>query len=286
MSRRLDFFRASQAFVLAAWSAATSAQQVVVQQPVFQQFAAPTTVLVPDRGGALLGGVRGGGQAVTVPGPIPMSRAAAASSGSSSVQVRAYVHDFQAMDEALLGTAARPKQSGIAVSTPRHGDRRLTLPPRPPVAHLRADVDRAIAEEATASDLTSRLAAIKQLIAMHDRLAADPRRSQSVLVRGLERRVATRLVEVHGDLTKLVSLARPVTPQAGVEASMVAGSPGGGLAEAQSLIDLIQATVSPEVWDINGGQSSIRYFANGRALVVRAPAEVHDEVGGLLRQLR
>jgi hypothetical protein len=132
----------------------------------------------------------------------------------------------------------------------------------------------------------ARLAGIKQLIAIHDRLAADPRRSQSVLVRGLERRVAMRLVEVHGDLTKFVSLTPPVTPQAASQVPVVAASAGGGLAEAQSLIDLIQATVSPEVWDINGGQSSIRYFANGHALVVSAPGDTHDDLGGLLQQLR
>jgi hypothetical protein len=286
MSRRHVNFGILLTVGWAMWSSVSSAQQVAVQQPVFQQFAAPTTVLVPDRGGTLLGGVGGGGQAMTMPGPVPLSRGASGNSGSSSVQVRAYVHDFQAMDEALLGTADPPRQSAMTVPAPRRFDGRLTLPPRPPVAHLRADVERAIAEEAAAFDITSRLAAIKQLISIHNRLAVDPRRSQSVLVRGLERRVATRLVEVHGDLAKLVALAPAAQPSPAGQAVVVAASSGGGIAEAQKLIDLIQATVSPEAWDVNGGQSSIRYFANGHALVVRATDDTHDDLGGLLRQLR
>lgn len=267
-------------------SSPLSAQHGVVQQPVFQQFAAPTTVLVPHGGRALLGGVGGSGQAVTVPGPVPLSRGTAASSGSSSMQVRAYVHDFQAMDEALLGTSAQPRQSAMTVPALRHVERRLTLPQRPPLAHLRADVDSAIAAESAASDITSRLAAIKQLIAIHDRLAADPRRPQSVRVRGLEQRVATRLVEVHGDLMKFVALKPSAPPSTAGQSPIIAASTGGGSAEAQKLIELIQATVSPDVWDINGGQSSIRYFANGHALVVRAPGDTHDDLGGLLQQLR
>lgn len=103
--------------VCLAWSGASNAQQVVVQQPEFQQFAVPTTVLVPDRGAAFLGGTGGAGQGRAVYGPIPMSRGTASSSGASSVQVRAYVHDFRAMDAALLGQSQR---EGIVNSaTPR-----------------------------------------------------------------------------------------------------------------------------------------------------------------------
>jgi hypothetical protein len=259
------------------------AQQVVVQQPVFQQFVAPTTVLVPDRGGAWLGGVGGVGQGRNVPGPIPMSRGTATSSGSSSVQVRAYVHDFRAMDEAILGTAA-PRASDSVATTSR-APRRLAAPAFEPVAHLRADVDWAMAEEAAHAEFMPRVAAIQRLIDVHNRLAADPRRSRSAIVRGLERRVATRLVDVHRDLVAMVSWPAPARSD-GEPAKNISRASGGDIAAAQSLIDLIQATVSPEIWDINGGQSSIRYFANGHALVVRAPGDTHDNLGGLLQQLR
>ncbi len=272
------------AILTAGLAMPAAAQQVVVQQPVFQQFAVPTTVLVPDRGGALLGGTGGVGQARSVTGPFPMSRGTASSSGSSSVQVRAYVHDFRAMDQALLGTAApAPAESS---DTTHRAPSRVAAPALAPVAHLRADVARAVGDEAAATNFQARVAAIQRLIDVHDRLAADPRRSRSAQVRGLERQVAMRLVEVHHDLVAIVSWPAPVKTS-GEHATTSSGrAAGGDIAAAQVLIDLIQATVSPEAWDTNGGQSSIRYFANGRALVVRAPGETHDTLGGLLQQLR
>jgi len=269
---------------LVAWPVAAPAQQVVVQQPVFQQFAVPTTVLVPDRGGAFLGGTGGVGQGQAVYGPMPMSRGTATGRSSSSVQVRAYVHDFRAMDEALLGTATPVASGSFRASGPVPS--RMAASAFEPVAHLRADVERAIAEEAAATSFAMRIAAVKKLVDIHGRLAADPRRSRSNQVRGLERRVATRLVEVHRELAAIVAWPAPSKPGAAGRADGVGRTAGGDIAEAQALIDLIQATVSPEVWDINGGQSSIRYFANGHALVVRAPGDVHDDLGGLLHQLR
>jgi hypothetical protein len=47
---------------------------------------------------------------------------------------------------------------------------------------------------------------------------------------------------------------------------------------ADDLVQLIMATISPEVWNANGGTASIRYF-NG-SLVVSAPRSVHEALGG------
>jgi hypothetical protein len=46
----------------------------------------------------------------------------------------------------------------------------------------------------------------------------------------------------------------------------------------QELVDLIVATVQPDIWRDNGGTASIRYF-NGN-LVVSAPRSVHEALGG------
>ncbi|MEM1013634.1 MAG: hypothetical protein AAGI46_15610, partial [Planctomycetota bacterium] len=45
---------------------------------------------------------------------------------------------------------------------------------------------------------------------------------------------------------------------------------------AQDIVDLIQATVSPNVWDVNGGTASIRVFQG--QLVVNAPRSVHAKL--------
>ena len=51
------------------------------------------------------------------------------------------------------------------------------------------------------------------------------------------------------------------------------------------LVDLIQRTVAPMSWDVNGGPGSIDYWVPGRAIVVRQTDAVHEDIGGLLRQL-
>lgn len=44
-----------------------------------------------------------------------------------------------------------------------------------------------------------------------------------------------------------------------------------------ALAELIQSTVRPEVWQINGGSSTIRYY--NQTLVISAPRSVHDMIG-------
>ncbi|HEV7281707.1 MAG TPA: hypothetical protein VGN57_16005 [Pirellulaceae bacterium] len=53
-----------------------------------------------------------------------------------------------------------------------------------------------------------------------------------------------------------------------------------------ALVDLITSTISPESWAVNGGASTIRYYAPLQALVVSAPSEVHPQIGGLLGAMR
>ena len=53
----------------------------------------------------------------------------------------------------------------------------------------------------------------------------------------------------------------------------------------QELVDLIQKTISPGSWDINGGPGSIYYWRPGRAIVVRQTDEVHGRLGDVLQQM-
>lgn len=65
------------------------------------------------------------------------------------------------------------------------------------------------------------------------------------------------------------------------------GAPGGRGEEdnAEDLIDLIRTTIAPESWDVVGGQGSIYYYRNFKALVIRQTSEVHWLIGGLRKQL-
>lgn len=105
--------------VLAVAACEPGVAQVVVQQPEFQQFAAPATVLLPDRGEAFLGGTRGGIQSRDLRGPVPLGSTRAGGSSASSMTVRVYVHDMRAMDEALLrGDDADAVRPGLARPAP------------------------------------------------------------------------------------------------------------------------------------------------------------------------
>jgi general secretion pathway protein D len=62
---------------------------------------------------------------------------------------------------------------------------------------------------------------------------------------------------------------------------------GGGQADFQSLIDLIQNPVGgPGAWADGGGNGAIRPFDTNLSLVVSQTQEVHEEIADLLEQLR
>ncbi len=67
------------------------------------------------------------------------------------------------------------------------------------------------------------------------------------------------------------------------------GAPGGpqnaNADYGQALVDLIQTTISPKSWDVNGGNCTIYYWQQQHALVVRATGEVHGQISDALEQL-
>ena len=77
-------------------------------------------------------------------------------------------------------------------------------------------------------------------------------------------------------------------PATGSSPSIPFGPPTGGGTQAdfQSLIDLIQNTVSPQSWNTVGGQGAIQPFATNLSIVVSQTQEVHEEIADLLEQLR
>jgi hypothetical protein len=57
-------------------------------------------------------------------------------------------------------------------------------------------------------------------------------------------------------------------------------------ANGADLVDLIQKTIDPPSWEVNGGVGSIVYFNNLRVLVVRQTADGQEDIGGVLGGLR
>ncbi len=64
-----------------------------------------------------------------------------------------------------------------------------------------------------------------------------------------------------------------------------AGSFGGG-DNGPELVSLIEATIHPEHWDINGGPGHIHYYRPVMVLIVRAGSVQHEDMSNLLEGLR
>lgn len=60
----------------------------------------------------------------------------------------------------------------------------------------------------------------------------------------------------------------------------------GGGDYGQELVALIERTISPPIWEANGGLATIVYYQPLHALVVRATQESHRDVRRLLIGLR
>ncbi len=88
-----------------------------VQLPQFHLFGTSTTVLVPDRGSVLLGSVnRASSGRVEFGNPLGRNVATGSDQSAANVRVSVYIHDFDAMDEALLGMATGRQMDGRAVA--------------------------------------------------------------------------------------------------------------------------------------------------------------------------
>jgi len=61
---------------------------------------------------------------------------------------------------------------------------------------------------------------------------------------------------------------------------------GGGAADFQTLINLIQQTVAPTTWNTVGGTGAIQPFPTNLSIVVSQTQEVHEDIADLLDQLR
>jgi hypothetical protein len=89
--------------------AAAFAQGITLQEPTFSSFSIGTTVVVPDQGSTLLGGISRSASGSSefgvpmLPGPLFKSRGIGRDTSASSVRATVFIHDFNAMDQALLG---------------------------------------------------------------------------------------------------------------------------------------------------------------------------------------
>lgn len=93
-----------------------SAQQspTTVQLPTFSFFTVNTTVSVPDSGGTYLGGLLRGRDSSSMRGLAPFpglaSRGIASERSAGGMSIRAWIHDFRKLDDAILAEAAAARK--------------------------------------------------------------------------------------------------------------------------------------------------------------------------------
>lgn len=127
--------------ILATYVPPAAAQ--TIQLPEFGFTTVSTTVLVPDGGSALLGGVNRARYGRTQRGtPLlggrPFNNVTTSSELSgSTIGVTAYIHDFDAMDKALLAQAAAMRNRGRLAIDGRQPRRIGLNPAAPSVAEIR-----------------------------------------------------------------------------------------------------------------------------------------------------
>ena len=118
--RQAIFFAAGLVASQSLASIALAQQPTTVQLPTFRFFSVSTTVSVPDRGSTYLGGIGSSGSRSTSRGIGPLAnRAGAHDTGASGMSISATIHDFEAMDKALLAEASlhrAPWREGVDVA--------------------------------------------------------------------------------------------------------------------------------------------------------------------------
>ena len=183
------------------------------------------------------------------------------------------------------------------------------LEPRP-LAHIERDVSAALKQDATAKTPAERAAAIEALCELHAAIVRDERHQESRTLQTYRNKLWSRLTRIKRELRNdAAAHGKPADAQAEAQMRMPAaslasalaladiagGAPSGLLARgggaqtasnAQALIELIERTIEPDFWDVNGGPGAIVYYAPLQCLVIRATSEVHGKIGGVVGGIR
>ena len=180
------------------------------------------------------------------------------------------------------------------------------------IAEIERDVAAALREEAAADGKAQRGASIQRLCDVHAAIVSDPRYATSDTLKTYRAKVWSRLSKIKQELRRHVarnedravadpSLEQEMRMSAASMSSALSladaasGAPTGFLARggaaqtasnAQALIELIERTIDPDFWDVNGGPGTIMYYPNLQCLVIRATGQVHEKIGGAVGGLR
>jgi hypothetical protein len=190
-----------------------------------------------------------------------------------------------------------------AVSSP--GDQREPIGKPRSITAMALEITALLNRESVAEAEADRVAVVHRLMEIHREIVSDQRFPTSELLQQQRHKVHTRLTSLRDEIKRKLAqqkkmpshkqqlLQTQLNEHYALAGQMLNGPAaifaGGGSVPndfSQELIDLIQTTIHPASWDVNGGRGSIRYYSPVFALVVRANSEVHAEIADELGALR
>jgi hypothetical protein len=176
---------------------------------------------------------------------------------------------------------------------------------------IQTDVSASLRAEALTRRAGDNTPQVVRLIDLYREMAGHPQRDKSATLKELGQQLRSRLITVHDHIQRQLTdaknsakhrkvaaatalpkqhvVAQQLPPGAG-PANQAAGAAGARTVATPTdfgpeLVELIEATISPETWNINGGNSAIVYYSPLHVLVVSAPGEIHAQVGDAIGQL-
>ena len=181
---------------------------------------------------------------------------------------------------------------------------------------INRDLRALLREQAIAKTPNQQTVVIRKLVALYAEISRHPDLVTSDTLKSYRIKLRGRLVRIQQELERDIArhekqagrrandgisrarLADAATQAMADQLSLVGYSLGGpGKVFSQggamgppdygpALVELIQRTISPGFWDVNGGPGTIVYYAPLRALVVRATGDIHGNLRGALGGLR
>jgi hypothetical protein len=189
----------------------------------------------------------------------------------------------------------------------------------PAFHEFQRQISELLKREAQAKAAAPRAAAIRAMCKLHDQIVHDSRYVTSDVLKEYRARLWSRLTKIKGELKQQLARDAKANKEALEDVAALESAHPASIAAADSLatslalleqaqggpglllsygggplpadfgpdlVDLIERTINPAFWDVVGGPGSIVYYAPLQCLVVRATAEVHGNVGGVLGDIR
>ncbi len=171
------------------------------------------------------------------------------------------------------GTSAAPEPSSAQVREERS------------YHEIRQDMHKLLRQEAVTQQRDQWRGVVVRLAELYGEIVRDKRLPASDTLSAFRVQLRSRLLKIQK------RLERDLAAREDGSQHDVTNSPGaaGGAALADyggALVELIQRTIAPEFWDVNGGPGTIVYYRQWQALVVRATGDIHEKIGGTVEDLR